>query len=94
MILRIMNLARYGVWPRSGLRTTSRFVNPASPKAWLMPRPPALSMSRIISVRSLSSTPVKRVSTFETADSLLERRLLGPLYLAGNAAWAWPMILI
>ena len=39
----------------SGLRTTSRFVKPAKPRASLMPWPPALSTSRKTSVVGVSS---------------------------------------
>ena len=42
---------------RLGLRTTSRFVSPASPSAWEMPRPPAFSKSTIRSVLNAAVRP-------------------------------------
>src|ERR1700687_4950998 len=79
----------YGSDPSSGLRTTSRLVNPAKPSAVLRPLPPVLSTSTIRSVVSVSRYPVNKVATYEVAFSESARKLFGPLYFAWNAGCHW-----
>ena len=57
----------YGVGPSDGLRTTSRFVNPASPSAVESPSPPADSPATSIAVYGVISYAAYRVDTTEVA---------------------------
>src|SRR5580704_18780552 len=90
--------AMYGALLSVGFRTTSRFINPATPRACPSPLPPVSWTSQISSEVLVRRRPVNNVSTREVASCASAERLFLPEYGEWNPGchcemkFAWPEI--